>query len=304
MGESGLNPRLNDTPLEPGTYRRKRLVKDVTVFPGAEFCRSMLRSRLSTYLSQESGSTWTQHLGVADAEIEIRVYLELTDQGTQSFVEDAYQKLYVTPYEPFEATVTVYPVASSRFSRLQATAADARKIGGDWILTPGIATELLMAVGDLGGGDAMMTFADRLAAADAVNTYSVSRVLLYLTDVDVDADAVKRRVESGEYFHQSIRNSALWSSELQALAADHHTLDNTTVFVNGMRLDKVTADAIHDAAVSVPTLKEITDIMDPEGLSFHKERIPPFTAGVNPTLADQSTDDTLTGYSTAIHTIK
>jgi len=25
-------------------------------------------------------------------------------------------------------------------------------------------------------------------------------------------------------------------------------------------------------------------------LSFHKERIPPFTAGVNPTLADQSTD--------------
>ena len=29
------------------------------------------------------------------------------------------------------------------------------------------------------------------------------------------------------------------------------------------------------------------------GLSFHKERIPPFTAGVNPTLADQSTDDTL-----------
>ena len=36
-------------------------------------------------------------------------------------------------------------------------------------------------------------------------------------------------------------------------------------------------------------------------LSFHKERIPPFTAGVNPTLADQSTDDTLTGYSTVIH---
>jgi len=35
-------------------------------------------------------------------------------------------------------------------------------------------------------------------------------------------------------------------------------------------------------------------------LSF-KERIPPFTAGVNPTLADQSTDDTLAGYSTAIH---
>jgi len=32
-----------------------------------------------------------------------------------------------------------------------------------------------------------------------------------------------------------------------------------------------------------------------------KERIPPFTAGVNPTLADQSTDDTLAGYSTAIH---
>jgi hypothetical protein len=36
-------------------------------------------------------------------------------------------------------------------------------------------------------------------------------------------------------------------------------------------------------------------------LSFHKERIPPFTAGVNPTLADQSTDDTLAGYSTVIH---
>jgi len=40
------------------------------------------------------------------------------------------------------------------------------------------------------------------------------------------------------------------------------------------------------------------------GLSFHKERIPPFTAGVNPTLADQSTDDTLAGYSTVIDTIK
>jgi hypothetical protein len=39
-------------------------------------------------------------------------------------------------------------------------------------------------------------------------------------------------------------------------------------------------------------------------LSFHKERIPPFTAGVNPTLADQSTDDTLAGYSTVIGTIK
>jgi len=36
-------------------------------------------------------------------------------------------------------------------------------------------------------------------------------------------------------------------------------------------------------------------------LSFHKERIPPFTAGVNPTLVDQSTDDTLAGYSTVIH---
>jgi len=41
-----------------------------------------------------------------------------------------------------------------------------------------------------------------------------------------------------------------------------------------------------------------------EYLSFHKERIPPFTAGVNPTLADQSTDDTLAGYSTVIDTIK
>jgi hypothetical protein len=39
-------------------------------------------------------------------------------------------------------------------------------------------------------------------------------------------------------------------------------------------------------------------------LSFHKERIPPFTAGVNPTLADQSTDDTLAGYSTVIDIIK
>jgi len=39
-------------------------------------------------------------------------------------------------------------------------------------------------------------------------------------------------------------------------------------------------------------------------LSFHKERIPPFTAGVNQTLADQSTDDTLAGYSTVIDTIK
>jgi hypothetical protein len=39
-------------------------------------------------------------------------------------------------------------------------------------------------------------------------------------------------------------------------------------------------------------------------LSFHKERIPPFTAGVNPTLADQSTDDTLVGYSTVIDIIK
>ena len=36
-------------------------------------------------------------------------------------------------------------------------------------------------------------------------------------------------------------------------------------------------------------------------LSFHKERIPPFTAGVNPTLTDQSTDDTLAGYSKVIH---
>jgi len=43
---------------------------------------------------------------------------------------------------------------------------------------------------------------------------------------------------------------------------------------------------------------------DPSDLSFHKERIPPFTAGVNPTLADQSTDDTLAGYSTVIDTIK
>jgi len=33
-------------------------------------------------------------------------------------------------------------------------------------------------------------------------------------------------------------------------------------------------------------------------------RIPPFTAGVNPTLADQSTDDTLAGYSTVIDIIK
>jgi hypothetical protein len=33
-----------------------------------------------------------------------------------------------------------------------------------------------------------------------------------------------------------------------------------------------------------------------DALSFHKERIPPFTAGVNPTLADQSTDDTLDNY--------
>jgi hypothetical protein len=38
-----------------------------------------------------------------------------------------------------------------------------------------------------------------------------------------------------------------------------------------------------------------------DALSFHKERIPPFTAGVNPTLADQSTDDTLARYSTVIH---
>jgi len=37
---------------------------------------------------------------------------------------------------------------------------------------------------------------------------------------------------------------------------------------------------------------------------FTQERIPPFTAGVNPTLADQSTDDTLAGYSTVIDIIK
>jgi len=40
------------------------------------------------------------------------------------------------------------------------------------------------------------------------------------------------------------------------------------------------------------------------GYLFIEERIPPFTAGVNPTLADQSTDDTLAGYSTVIDTIK
>ena len=41
-----------------------------------------------------------------------------------------------------------------------------------------------------------------------------------------------------------------------------------------------------------------------EELSFFEERIPPFTAGVNPTPPPRSTDDTLTEYSTLIHTVK
>ena len=58
-----------------------------------------------------------------------------------------------------------------------------------------------------------------------------------------------------------------------------------------------------DDAVPLPKIRVRRPPRAPY-LSFHKERIPPFTAGVNPTLADQSTDDTLAGYSTVIGIIK
>ena len=60
------------------------------------------------------------------------------------------------------------------------------------------------------------------------------------------------------------------------------------------------------------TVEEGLDVDDAElvqlrracRLSFFEERIPPFTAGVNPTTPKRSTDDTMAGYSTLIRTIK
>jgi Universal stress protein family. len=95
---------------------------------------------------------------------------------------------------------------------------------------------------------------------------------------------------------------------VENLKQDAINLAKSDIIVNGDIIGNEDSDPVHSIIEYIKS-EDIDQIfighraMDKkhEKLSFHKERIPPFTAGVNPTLADQSTDDTLAGYSTVIH---